>query len=38
MMPIAALAGRRLNRAIGERAFAALFWLVMAGYVARLAW
>ena len=36
LMPLAAFAGRRLNRAIGERAFAALFWAVMVGYLVRL--
>jgi uncharacterized membrane protein YfcA len=36
LMPLAAFAGRRLNRAIGERAFSVLFWTVMGGYVVRL--
>lgn len=37
LVPLAALAGRRVNGAIGERAFAALFWTVMTGYSLRLA-
>ncbi|HEU0012176.1 MAG TPA: sulfite exporter TauE/SafE family protein [Longimicrobium sp.] len=36
LVPLAALAGRRLNGALGERAFAALFWTVMTGYSLRL--
>jgi uncharacterized membrane protein YfcA len=36
LMPLAAFVGWRLNRRIGERAFAALFWTVMAGYSLRL--
>jgi uncharacterized membrane protein YfcA len=36
LMPLAALAGRQLNTRIGERAFAGLFWTVMAGYALRL--
>lgn len=36
LVPLAALAGRRLNGAIGERTFAALFWAVMTGYSLRL--
>ena len=36
LVPLAALAGRRLNGAIGERTFAALFWAVMTGYSVRL--
>lgn len=36
LMPLAAYAGRRLNRTIGERAFSVLFWTVMGGYVLRL--
>lgn len=36
LMPLAALAGRQLNTRIGERAFAGLFWTVMAGYTLRL--
>ena len=36
LVPLATLAGRRLNGALGERSFAALFWAVMAGYSLRL--
>jgi hypothetical protein len=36
LMPVATLAGRRLNASLGERWFTGLFWLVMAGYTARL--
>jgi hypothetical protein len=36
LMPLAALAGRRLARRIGEVGYSILFWLVMAGYSARL--
>jgi uncharacterized membrane protein YfcA len=36
LMPLAAYAGRQLNRKIGERAFAGLFWAVIAGYSVRL--
>jgi hypothetical protein len=36
LMVLATLAGRQLNRQIGERAFAGLFWTVMAGYALRL--
>lgn len=39
-MPLMALgtwAGRRLNQSLGEKAFAGLFWGVMAGYTVRLA-
>jgi uncharacterized membrane protein YfcA len=36
LVPLAALAGRRLNGAISERTFAALFWAVMTGYSIRL--
>lgn len=36
LMLLGSLSGRRLNLAIGERAFFALFWIVIAGYVARL--
>ncbi|MDQ3698341.1 MAG: TSUP family transporter, partial [Gemmatimonadota bacterium] len=36
LMPITALVGRRINRQIGERAYTTLFWLVIAGYSARL--
>lgn len=37
-MPLASLMGRQINRQIGERAYAVLFWTVMAGYTVRLAW
>jgi len=37
LMVAATLTGRRLNRRLGERGFAVLFWTVMAGYSARLA-
>jgi uncharacterized protein len=36
LMPLATYFGWRLNNQIGERAFSALFWTVMAGYSARL--
>ena len=36
LMPMAALAGHRLNQRIGERAYACLFWTVMTGYGMRL--
>lgn len=36
LMPVATLAGRRLNASLGERWFTGRFWLVMAGYTARL--
>jgi hypothetical protein len=36
LMVVATFAGRRINREIGERGFTGLFWLVMAGYTARL--
>lgn len=36
LMLLGTLAGRHLNSQIGERAFAGLFWTVMAGYTARL--
>ena len=36
LMALGSLSGRRLNLAIGEPAFFALFWLVMVGYAARL--
>lgn len=36
LMLLGTLAGRHLNSQIGERAFAALFWAVMAGYTVRL--
>lgn len=37
LMPLTALAARRINRRIGERAYSGLFWTVMAGYTLRLA-
>ena len=36
VMVAASLAGRRLNRELGERGFARLFWAVMIGYTGRL--
>ena len=36
LMVAASLAGRRINRSLGERGFARLFWAVMLGYTARL--
>ena len=36
LMLLGSLSGRRMNAAIGESAFFALFWLVMAGYVVRV--
>ena len=36
LMVAASLAGRRINRELGERGFARLFWAVMIGYTARL--
>ena len=36
LMVVATFAGRRVNRAIGERGYTSLFWAVMAGYTARL--
>lgn len=36
LMPLATYFGWRLNSRIGERAFSALFWTVMAGYSIRL--
>lgn len=36
LMPLATYLGWRLNSRIGERAFSALFWTVMAGYSVRL--
>lgn len=36
VMPVAALLGRRLNTRLGERAYAMMFWTVMAGYSVRL--
>jgi uncharacterized membrane protein YfcA len=37
VMPGAVVLGRAINRRVSERAYAGLFWLVMAGYVVRLA-
>ena len=37
LMLIGTFAGRQLNRSLGEKAFAGLFWGVMAGYSLRLA-
>jgi uncharacterized membrane protein YfcA len=36
LMVIATFTGRRINRSIGERGYAMLFWVVMCGYAARL--
>ncbi len=36
LMVMCTLVGRRVNRAVGERGFAVLFWAVMGGYVMRL--
>lgn len=36
LMPLATVLGRRINRRLGERAYAGLFWAVMAGYTVRL--
>jgi uncharacterized membrane protein YfcA len=36
LMLMATFAGRRINRELGERGFTGLFWMVMAGYTARL--
>jgi uncharacterized protein len=36
VMIVSTLAGRRINRGLGERGYAVLFWGVMAGYTARL--
>ena len=35
-MVVATFGGRRFNLASGERCYTILFWLVMAGYTARL--
>ena len=37
LMLVATLAGRRINRSLGERGYTSLFWGVMAGYTVRLA-
>ncbi len=37
LMIVAVPLGRRINNAVGERGYAALFWAVMAGYSVRLA-
>ena len=36
VMITATLLGRRFNNVVGERGYAVLFWLVMAGYISRL--
>ena len=36
LMLVATFTGRRLNRAVGERGYAVLFWTVMCGYSLRL--
>jgi uncharacterized membrane protein YfcA len=36
LMIAATFTGRRINRTIGQRGYAGLFWAVMAGYTARL--
>lgn len=36
VMILSTLAGRRINRGLGERGYAVLFWGVMVGYTARL--
>lgn len=36
VMICASYLGRKINRAIGERAFATLFWTIMGGYAVRL--
>lgn len=36
LMIVCTLIGRRVNRAVGERGFAVVFWGVMGGYVVRL--
>jgi uncharacterized protein len=36
LMVVATLTGRGLNRIVGERGYAVLFWSVMCGYAARL--
>lgn len=38
IMFLASFTGRHLNARVGESAFFALFWIVMAGYVVRLVW
>ncbi|MCH2212827.1 MAG: sulfite exporter TauE/SafE family protein [Fuerstiella sp.] len=38
LIPLASLLGRRINRELGERAYAVLFWTVMGGYTVRLLW
>ena len=37
VMIASSLTGRYLNRRVGEKGFAILFWTVMAGYACRLA-
>ncbi len=36
LMLLATFGGRKINHAIGEAGYSALFWTVMAGYTARL--
>jgi uncharacterized membrane protein YfcA len=36
LMPLAAIVGRRVNARLGERAYATMFWTVMAGYAVRV--
>ena len=36
LMVVSTFAGRRINRELGERGYAVLFWTVMCGYSARL--
>ena len=36
LMFVSTLAGRRINRSLGERGYTGLFWSVMAGYTVRL--
>ena len=36
IMPLATLAGRRFNQLMSERAYAGIFWAMMAGYALRL--
>lgn len=38
LIPFAVLLGRSINRRLGERAYAGMFWTVMLGYALRLAW
>jgi hypothetical protein len=36
LMMLGTALGRRLNRSLGERGFAVMFWAVMTGYTIRL--